>query len=150
MNRLNTALSSVIGLVGRVIEMSRLSLRRVFAIMLAFLFLTTLANAQRGTSVVRRINFQRGRTTAVVKGTIRRGVSHDYLIRARVGQAMAVHLAARSDVGFEIITPSGQYLCGFTQYWDGYLPQTGDYRVNVLPPTTTNAAATYTLEVTVR
>lgn len=99
---------------------------------------------------MRGISFPRGRTTAVLQGTIKRGVSHDYLLRARSGQGMVVHLASSGDVGFEIITPSGQYLSGYTLDWTGYLPESGDYRINVLPPTETNASARYTLEVTIR
>jgi hypothetical protein len=72
------------------------------------------------------------------------------LLRARSGQGMAVHLTSRADVGFEIYTPSGQYLSGYTRDWSGYLPESGDYRINVLPPTATSASAAYTLEVTVR
>ena len=53
-----------------------------------------------------------GRTTAVLQGAIKRGISHDYLLGARGGQGMAVHLASSGDVGFEIITPAGQYLSG--------------------------------------
>lgn len=117
---------------------------------LGILVLTTFVVAQRGTSVVRRISFARGRTTAVLQGTIRRGVGHDYLLRARAGQGMAVHLASSGEVGFEIITPSGQYLSGYAGDWSGYLPEYGDYRINVLPPTETSTPVRYTLEVTVR
>lgn len=124
--------------------------RQFFAACLSILVLTTLVGAQRGTSVVRRISFARGRTTAVLQGTIRRGVSHDYLLRARGGQGMAVHLVSRGEVGFEIITPSGQYLSGYASDWSGYLPEYGEYRINVLPPTKTNIPARYTLEVTIR
>ena len=130
--------------------MKGLSLKRLFLILFTILILTSLVNAQRGTSVVRRINFQRGRTTAVLQGTIKRGTSHDYLLRARAQQTMTVHLASNGAVGFEIITPSGQYLSSYTQDWSGYLPQSGDYRINVLPPTETNVSANYTLEVTIR
>jgi hypothetical protein len=123
---------------------------KVLATALTIVIFSTLVIAQRGTSVVRRVNFARGRTTAVLQGTIKRGVSHDYLLRARAGQGMAVHVTANGDVGFEIITPSGQSLSGYTRDWTGYLPESGDYRINVLPPTTTNASASYTLEVTIR
>jgi hypothetical protein len=63
---------------------------------------------------------------------------------------MAVHLASSGEVGFEILAPSGLYLSGYTQDWTGYLPESGDYRINVLPPTQSNAPARYTLEVTIR
>ncbi len=130
--------------------MKTFSLKTIVILLITIVTLATLVQAQRGTSVVRRITFQRGRTTAVVRGTIRRGVSHDYLLRARQGQGMAVHLASRGNVGFEVLSPSGQYLCSYTQDCSGYLPESGDYRINVLPPTDTNAAVGYTLEVTVR
>jgi hypothetical protein len=122
----------------------------MFVLLFTLMVFSTLVPAQRGTSVVRRISFQKGRTTAVVQGSLKRGISHDYLLRARSGQGMAVHLASRGDLGFEIITPSGHYLSDYTRDWSGYLPQTGDYRINVLPDTRTNIAIAYTLEVTIR
>jgi hypothetical protein len=109
-----------------------------------------LVSAQKGTSVVRRITFQRGRTSAIVSGTLKRGTSHDYLLRANRGQQMIVHLATKADMGFEIMTPSKDVMAEYTQDWTGPLPMSGDYRINVLPPTTTEAPASYTLEVTVR
>lgn len=124
--------------------------RRLLTIVFMIAACTTFVIAQKGTSVVRRVNFARGRTTAVLQGTIRRGVSHDYLLKARARQSMTVHLASRGDVGFEILTPSGESLSDYTRDWTGDLPQSGDYRINVLPPTQTNAAASYTLEVTIR
>jgi hypothetical protein len=123
---------------------------RIAAMSMAVVVFATVVAAQRGTSVVRRVGFPRGRTTAVLRGAIQPGVSHDYLLRARAGQVMVVHLASSGDVGFEIITPAGQYLSGYTRDWSGYLPQDGDYRINVLPPTYTNAPTRYTLEVTIR
>jgi hypothetical protein len=63
---------------------------------------------------------------------------------------MIVHLASSGNVAFDILTPSGDDLSGYTRDWTGYLPQSGDYRINVLPPTETSAPASYTLEVTIR
>jgi hypothetical protein len=105
--------------------------------------------AQRGTSVVSRISFARGRTTAVLTGTVHRGMSHDYLLKARRGQNMSVHLSARGDVTFDILTPAGDSIAQ-AKDWSGELPQSGDYRINVLPDTTTERRISYTLEVTVR
>src|SRR5690349_15486935 len=106
--------------------------------------LVTVAVAQKGTSIVRRINFQRGRTTAVLQGTLKRGTSHDYLLRAKSGQTMTVHLATKADMGFEVMTPSGEVLAEYTKDWTGDLPQSCDYRINVLPPTETNTPGSYT------
>lgn len=107
------------------------------------------APAQKGTSVVRRVSFARGRTTAILHGTVSRGVSDDYLLRARAGQTMSLHLSANADASFSILTPSGNPLGDFVSDWSGELPESGDYRINVLPPSRTNAAR-YTLEVTIR
>ena len=130
--------------------MTKFPAKPIFVLLFTLMLCATLIQAQKGTSIVRRISFQRGSTTAVVQGNLKRGTSHDYLLRARSGQEIAVHLAARGDLGFEIVTPSGHYLTGYTRDWSGYLPQSGDYRINVLPDTTTNIAIPYTLEITIR
>jgi hypothetical protein len=107
--------------------------------------------AQKGTSVVKRIKFARGRTTAVEKGSVRRGVSHDYLLKASAGQTMTVHLAARGGVNFSIFSPGfKEMLADGAKDWSGELPRSGDYRINVLPDTTHERSIPYTLEVTVR
>lgn len=127
--------------------MSKLSLKPLFALLLASLILVTVVHAQKGTSVVRRITFPRGQTSVEVQGSLRRGTSHDYLIRARRGQGMAIRITGQGEIGFQIITPSGEYLSDFTVEWTGRLPQSGDYRINVLPDPTTNRSLRYTLEV---
>jgi hypothetical protein len=120
-------------------------------LVLATLLLSTvvIVSAQRGTSIVSRISFARGRTTAVLRGTVHRGMSHDYLLKARGGQNMSVHLTARGGVSFDILSPAGDLLAQ-SKDWSGELPQSGDYRINVLPDTTTERTISYTLEVTVR
>ena len=107
--------------------------------------------AQRGTSIVTRITFARGRTTAVGRGSVHRGMSHDYLLKAGAGQTMSVHLAARGGVCFDLYTPGlADSLAQCSKDWSGDLPRSGDYRINVLPDTTTERSIPYTLEVTVR
>jgi hypothetical protein len=118
---------------------------------LLFLSLGADALAQKGTSIVRRIRFARGRTTAIEKGSVRRGISHDYLLRASAGQTMTVHLAARGGVCFMLFTPRmTDTLADCSKDWSGELPSSGDYRINVLPDTTTERSIAYTLEVSVR
>ncbi|HKR01244.1 MAG TPA: hypothetical protein VJT09_11255 [Pyrinomonadaceae bacterium] len=110
-----------------------------------------VAQAQKGRSVIRRVNFPRGRTTAVLKGTLRRGLSHDYLLRAKRGQTMTVHLAADSgEMSLTILRPDGETWLDDTKDWSGELPSTGTYRINVLPDTTTEQPKNYTLEITIR
>ena len=107
--------------------------------------------AQKGTSIVTRIRFARGRTTTVEKGSVHRGMSHDYLLKAGRGQTMTVHLAARGGVCFDLYTPGlADTLAQCSRDWSGELPQSGDYRINVLPDTNTERSIPYTMEVTVR
>ena len=126
------------------------------AITIAFMLITlvmlsgVIVSAQRGTSIVSRISFARGRTTAVLNGTVHRGMSHDYLLKARRGQNMSVHLTARGGVSFDILSPAGDSVAQYSKDLSGELPQSGDYRINVLPDTTTERTISYTLEVTVR
>src|SRR6266550_617470 len=94
--------------------------------------------AQRGTSIVTRIRFARGRTTTIERGSVHRGMSHDYLLKASAGQTMTVHLVSRGGVDFDILTPdTTDSLAQATKDWSGELPRSGDYRINVLPDTTT-------------
>lgn len=129
--------------------------RRLFVItaLLSMFVLTITAGilAQKGTSIVTRIKFAPGRTTAVERGAVHRGMSHDYLLKARAGQTLTVHLTAGGAVTFDIRTPGHvDSLVEGSKDWSGELPRSGDYRINVLPDTTTERSISYTLEVTVR
>ena len=122
------------------------------AIVSIFVLIITVATlAQHGTSIVTRIKFARGRTTTVEKGSVHRGISHDYLLKAGAGQNMSVHLVAGGGVCFDLYTPGlSDQLASCSKDWSGDLPRSGDYRINVLPDTTTERNISYTLEVTVR
>jgi hypothetical protein len=123
----------------------------ISSLLLFILFTSTVGFAQKGTSVVKRIKFARGRTTTVEKGTVRRGISHDYLLKAGAGQNMTLHLATSGGVCFDLYSPGmSDQLANCSKDWAGELPQSGDYRINVLPDTTTERNISYTLEVTVR
>ena len=125
----------------------------VLSAILAALVLMTSAVvfSQKGTSIVTRIKFPRGRTTTIERGSVHRGMSHDYLLKASAGQTMTVHLAARGGVCFDLYTPRlTDSLAQCSKDWSGELPRSGDYRINVLPDTTTERSIPYTLEVTVR
>ncbi|HMF55974.1 MAG TPA: hypothetical protein VK619_06420 [Pyrinomonadaceae bacterium] len=123
---------------------------RIILLLVVTTLMTASVPAQRGTSIVRRVRFARGRTSTVLRGTLRRGVSHDYLLGASAGQTMSVHLASPGGLSFSIIGPYGRALADFTRDWSGELPANGDYRINVLPDTSTNQAFPYTLEITIR
>src|SRR3954469_7517534 len=104
----------------------------------------------RGTdrTIPKQIRFPRGRTTAVIKDTVRLCTSHEYTLRARAGQMMTLNLATGKRTSFTLSAPSGDTVEGAdgVKDWSGELPQTGDYVISI----GTDATAAYTLEVTIR
>ena len=111
------------------------------------------ALAQGGTVTQRRIRFPRGRTTAVVKGSIAYAHSDAYTLGARAGQTMSLHVASTNrQVVFSLTAPSGTPVEGaFTvRDWSGELPESGDYTITVVNNRERGPASAYTLEVTVR
>ena len=102
---------------------------------------------------VQRVRFARGRTTAVLKGAVVRATKDRYILGARGGQTMLVHVTAlEKNAVFFIVGPDGTELTGAedgtdSTDWTGTLPESGDYSIYVSP---TRGNATYTLEVTIR
>jgi hypothetical protein len=104
----------------------------------------------RGTdrSITKQIKFARGRTTTVIKDSVRLCTSHEYHLRARQGQTMSIHLATGKRTSFSLLTPSGDRVgdADGVKDWSGELQDNGDYTIIVA----TDATAAYTLEVTIR
>lgn len=106
--------------------------------------------AQKGTHVMKRVTFQRGRNSTVIKGQAHWGASYIYLLRARAGQTLTVHLEG---VPVARIVPPGaenyEALAGADNVndWSGKLPKTGQYQINVGHANDAYAAAPYTLEI---
>jgi hypothetical protein len=96
--------------------------------------------------IPKRIRFGRGRTTAVIKDTVRLCTSHEYTLRARAGQTMSVNLATGRRTGLTVMSPSGEALLDGGKDWSGELPEDGQYTLQI----GTDATAAYTLEVTIR
>lgn len=100
-----------------------------------------------------RVRFARGRTTAVLKGGIVRGTQDKYILGARGGQTMIVHITSREkNAVFTILGPDAVALDGTEEGadatdWTGELPLSGDYAIWV---GSTRGNASYTLEVTIR
>ncbi len=98
-------------------------------------------------AITRRVNFARGRTTAVIKNTVKLCTSHEWVLRARQGQTMSIHLATGKKTSFTLQSPSGTIEdADGVKDWSGELPETGEYVIIV----GTDATAAYTLEVTIR
>jgi hypothetical protein len=120
------------------------------AVFFATLLLATFTfAAQKG--LTKRVRFPRGRTTAVLKNSVVRGTVDRYLLGARKGQQITVHITSvENNAVFDIYTPQGGTLAGEGEDstdWSGTLPQDGDYIIEVGG---TRGNATYTLEVTIR
>lgn len=100
-----------------------------------------------------RVRFARGRTTAILKGAVVRGTQDRYILGARGGQTMIVHVTSREkNAVFTILGPDATALEGTDEGldatdWTGELPLSGDYSIWVSP---TRGNASYTLEVTIR
>ena len=123
---------------------------------LALVLVTVLVSAVlvvAQTGKVQRVRFARGRTTAVLKGAVIRATKDRYILGARGGQTMIVHVTAlEKNAVFYIVGPDGSMLPGAEDEsdatdWEGLLPESGDYSIYVSP---SRGNATYTLEVTIR
>ena len=98
--------------------------------------------------IPKQVRFARGRTTAVIKDTVRLCTSHEYRLRASAGQTMSLNLATGRRTSFTLQSPSGDTVEGAdgVKDWSGDLPETGQYVIVI----GTDATAAYTLEVTIR
>lgn len=98
-------------------------------------------------TIDRDIVFRRGEISASVKSRIARGTTHLYRVRARAGQEMAIVLKTGDQTSATVFAPTE----GIVEGADGIrqtlveLPETGEYLIQI----GTDAAAAYTLEVTI-
>ena len=92
----------------------------------------------------KRVAFQRGLTTAVLKGAIPASKAICYQLRARGGQKMIVHLAAPARGVLFTVIPDGydvEPLAQDVATWEGVLDETGDYTISVHAPRAGGLAA---------
>ena len=131
------------------------AIRKSIVFVCLFLLLSTAVLAQ----VVRRIQFPVGRTTVVLKGTLRGKADVTYLLRATKGQTLIAHLTVPQNEYASLLIngPAGIRLTNnkgedASDDYSVTLPRTGNYKLVVFPPDTAGRrdVAHYTLEVTVR
>jgi len=124
---------------------------KICALSAAMLLVITSVETFAARDRTRRIRFESGRTTKVIKDAVVRGDSDRYILHARAGQTLIVHITSvESNAVFDIYRPGGKRTLENAQEstdWTGSLPRTGDYVIEVGG---TRGNATYTLEVTVR
>jgi hypothetical protein len=124
--------------------MKRLILTAGFA-----LLLLNVTEARAQCDGPKRVTFQRGLTTAVLKGEIPASKAICYQLRARAGQKMIVHLAAPNRGVLLTIIPDGfdvEPIAQDVTSWEGVLDSAGDYRVSVHA---SRAGQPFTLEISI-
>lgn len=121
-------------------------------ILLAFLEICVFdqAHAQKGTHIFRRVTFRPGTNSVVIKGSARWGASYIYLLRARAGQTLTVHLKGVPEL--RIIPPGAKHFeplpgADLVKEWSGTLPRTGDYQLDLGHTDDRYSSAPYTLEI---
>lgn len=95
---------------------------------------STISNLETGETkpAFRRVQFQRGASSATVKGKASITLPDTYLIGARAGQVMTVQLTApRKSVRFLVMTPKTNLIADNSRGWSGALPESGDYTIIV-------------------
>jgi hypothetical protein len=119
---------------------------------LALIAMLLLTSSVLPNQILRRVKFQRGRTTAVLKGRIVRGSTDRYLLGAKAGQTMLVHITSPTDTAnFSVSSKDGSAVdedAVEVADWTGELPTSGDYVISVRAGMLENTK--YTLEVTIR
>ena len=124
---------------------------KISALFFGIILLVAAGAAEAGRDRTRRIRFESGRTTKVIKDAVVRGDRDRYLLRASAGQTLIVHITSEeNNAVFDIYRPGGRRTLENAQEsmdWTGTLPRSGDYIIEVGG---TRGNATYTLEVTVR
>ena len=104
---------------------------------------------------IQRVKFQRGKTTTVIRGVARTPGIYEWVVRAKAGQHMTVHLtSSNKGVELSIFAPkdenSEDYPLGVYD-WEGDLNTSGDYKIILINNREGGPRnPTYTLEVAVR
>ena len=104
--------------------------------------------------VRKRIKFPRGRTSTVINNAVLREDIDQYLVGARSGQRMRIEITSvEGNASFQIVRPGNKGMLPGAAFdddatkWNGVLPETGDYVIEVAP---TRGNATYRLKVEIR
>ena len=129
--------------------MIRSNIRQVSRIILLISILLFGVNASSQQDRTRRVRFERGRTSTIIKDAVVRGTRDNYILGARRGQTLIVHITSAEDNAvFDIYQRDDETrLSEEATDWEGELPDTGDYVISVGG---TRGNASYTLEITIR
>ena len=131
------------------------SVAKLIVAVLLLLPASTVVNADQKEQ---RVRFERGRTSAVVKGAVTNSVQenyHAYRLRVGKGQRLTVHLASPVKAATFLLTlpddSTAENDSGEAELidWEGAIPASGDIVITIYHRGS-KARMPYTLEVTVR
>ena len=113
--------------------------------------LAATASAQTGGQPT-VVKFEKGRTTAVLKGKADNAHGFTYILAAKAGQTMTAHVTSASGLAIFSVTAPGGAVEGALEVkdWSGPLPDTGNYLIAVWNKRKRGQAIPYTLEITIR
>jgi hypothetical protein len=104
--------------------------------------------------VRKRIKFPRGRTFTVINNAVLREDIDQYLVGAKARQRMKIEISSvEGNAAFQVVRPGNKGMLpgaawdDDATHWNGVLPETGDYVIEVAP---TRGNATYRLKVDIR
>lgn len=120
------------------------------AVFITVLFLFGgIVSAQTGKT--KTVRFQRGKSSAVLKGAVIRGTQDRYIVGAKEGQTMTVKVTSiEKNANFTVYFSGEQESLEDSEEatsWTGKLPADNDYVIVVAP---TRGNATYTLTITIK
>jgi hypothetical protein len=135
---------------------TRKNRRRISALaFVCLLIVTSITPAYAAKTIVRRVQFRPGTSSAVLKGSINHMEQIVYVLRANKGQTLKADITGttpNNDVVFSIEGPGGKSLMGeegddYGTSWSGRLPETGDYRISI--GMIESKSSQYTLKVSI-
>lgn len=123
---------------------------RFFVVAVVLAIATTALPVQR--TSVRRVRLSRGRTTAILQGSVINDATKQYVLDAKAGQTLIVHVTSpRGLAQFDVYPKNDRQAFADTaedvKDWEGRLPKSGDYVISVY---SIRGNTRYTLEVTIR
>ncbi len=129
-------------------------------VLIAILLSATSALPIQGNSAT-RVRFPRGRTSVVLKGSVKDGRTNQYILQAREGQTITIHMATspKNFGTFTLYLPvqpdsadrGAEEVALFAAQdvtdWKGALPKSGEWVIRV---ETGGRKIPYTLKITIR
>lgn len=111
-------------------------MKKISAISFLIFGILFAVNAETKAQTVKRVQFAKGATSAIVKGTITGYKYIDYKFRIRAGQVLSLKISPQNKAELVIFMPDGENMPDAAGIGGGtmQIDETGDYKVRVLMP----------------